>query len=192
MSDATPAGRADVTELLLDWSRGDKQALDRLMPLVSDDLRRMARAYLRREAPGHTLQPTALVNELYMRLVDRRRVSWQTRAQFFAFAAGVMRRILVDHARARRAAKRGSGAVTMALDESLGAAGPGPLDVLALDELLDGLSALDERQGRLVELRVFGGLTIAEAAEVLGVGEATVSRDWASARAFLHRELRRA
>ncbi len=182
-----------VTDLLLDWSQGDKQALDRLMPLVTDELRRMARGFLRREAPGHTLQPTALVNELYMRLVDRRRVSWQNRAQFFGFAAAVMRRILVDHARARRVAKRGAGALTLAFDESLGAgAASNLLDVLALDQVLDGLSALDERQGRLVELRVFGGLTISEAAEVLGVGEATVSRDWASARAFLHRELRRA
>jgi RNA polymerase sigma factor (TIGR02999 family) len=182
----------EVTDLLVRWSDGDQQALARLMPLVCDDLRRMAQVQLRREAPGHTLQPTALVNELYLRLAERRRVSWASRAQFFGFAANTMRRILVDHARARRAAKRGGGATRLTLEDTVGAAGPGPLDLLALDEILDNLAALDERQERLVELRVFGGLTIAEAAHVLGVAEATVSRDWATARAYLHRELKRA
>lgn len=184
------ACRSQVTQLLLDWSEGDRHALDRLMPLVVDELRRLAAAYLRREQAGHTLQPTALVNEVYLRLVDRRRVSWQNRAQFFGFAARTMRRILVDHARARRAAKRGGGAETLALDAALGVGDRAEVDLLALDDVLDRLAALDARQGRLVELRVFGGLTIAESAEALGVGEATVSRDWQSARAWLYRELR--
>lgn len=182
--------RSQVTQLLLDWSQGNEQALDRLMPLVVTELRRLAAAYLRREQPGHTLQPTALVNEVYLRLVDRRRVSWQNRAQFFGFAARTMRRILVDHARARRAAKRGGGGETLALDAALGVGDRGEVDLLALDEVLDRLAALDARQGRLVELRVFGGLTIAESAEALGVAAATISRDWQSARAWLYRELR--
>jgi RNA polymerase sigma factor (TIGR02999 family) len=179
-----------VTDLLLEWGRGDRTALDRMMPVVVDELKRLARACLRRESAGHTLQPTALVNEVYLRLVDQRRVTWRNRAQFFAFAAHTMRRILVDHARGRRAAKRGAGLPTVILDEALGVAAP-QLDLMALDDLLSALAALDERQGRLVELRVFGGLTIAESAEVLAVAEATVSRDWASARAWLYRELKR-
>jgi RNA polymerase sigma factor (TIGR02999 family) len=185
----TPA--SDVTELLLRWSQGDRQALDRLMPLVSAELRRLARGHLRREAPGHTLQPTALVNELYLRMVDRARVSWQCRAQFFAFAAQSMRRILVDHARARRRAKRGGGQPTLQLHDAMGAVAAPGFDVLDLERALTSLAALDERQGRLVELRVFGGLTIAESADVLGVGIATVNRDWASATAWLQRELTR-
>ena len=183
---------AAVTELLLEWGRGNKDALDRLIPLVSRELRRLARGHLRREPARHTLQPTALVNEVYLRLVDQRRVSWRNRVQFFAFVSHTMRRILVDHARAQRAAKRGARAATVALDEALTVAVPSPLDLLVLDDLLEALGALDARQARLVELRVFGGLTIAEAAEVLGIAEATVSRQWTSARAWLYRELKRA
>lgn len=186
------APRSDVTRLLQAWSAGDRAALDQLMPIVADELRRLARSHLRREGPGHTLQPTALVNEVYLRLVGHDRTHWRSRAQFFAFASQLMRRILVDHARARRAAKRGAGAATVALDEALDAAVRPEVDVLWLDQALDNLAALDSRQARLVELRVFGGLTIEESAELLGVGEATVSRDWASARAWLYRELKRA
>jgi RNA polymerase sigma factor (TIGR02999 family) len=162
------------------------------MPIVADELRRLARSHLRREPRGHTLQPTALVNEVYLRLVGQERSGWRGRAQFFAHASQVMRRILVDHARARRASKRGGGAATVALDDALDVASATQVDVLQLDEALDGLAAMDQRQARLVELRVFGGLTINESAELLGVGAATVSRDWASARAWLYRELKRA
>jgi RNA polymerase sigma factor (TIGR02999 family) len=180
---------APLTDLLHEWSQGRRDALDRLMPLVIAELRKLARGHLRREAPGHTLQPTALINEVYLRLAARQNVHWRARTQFFAFASRTMRRILVDHARARRAFKRGAGAA-VAFDASLRVA-RSPVDILALDELLSTLSALDERQAHLVELRIFAGLTIAEAADVLGVAEATVSRDWASARAWLARELKR-
>lgn len=181
--------RRDLTELLVAWSEGDRAALDALMPLVNDELRRMARGHLRRESPSHTLQPTALVNELYLRLTERRSVSWQSRAQFFAFAAQTMRRILVDHARRRRRAKRGGGAETVLLDESLGLGAAPNLEVLALDEALTDLATLDARRAQVVELRVFGGLSIEETAHVLGIGSATVNRDWAGAIAFLYRAL---
>ena len=181
----------EVTRLLQAWSAGDRSALDQLMSVVADELRRLARAHLRGEGPGHTLQPTALVNEVYLRLVGHERTHWRSRAQFFAHASQLMRRILVDHARAQRAAKRGGGAAAVTLDEALGLAARPEVDVLWLDEALDGLAALDPRQARLVELRVFGGLTIEESADLLGVGEATISRDWASARAWLYRELKR-
>lgn len=183
--------REEITDLLLEWSAGEAGALDRLMPVVNAELRRLARRYLARESPGHTLQPTALVNELYIRLVDRRRVQWQNRAHFFGFAAQTMRRILVDHARAQRAAKRGSGIPTVTLDEAVALPSGPDVDLIALDDALNALARMDQRQSRIVELRFFAGLTLQETAEVLDIGEATVSRDWASARAWLYRELTR-
>lgn len=182
----------DVTNLLLHWNQGHKEALDRLIPLVTEELHRLAQRHLRRESMDHTLQPTALVNECYLRLIDRKRVNWQNRAHFFAFAARTMRRILVDHARARRSAKRGSGVRAVPLDESLSIADVPDVEIIALDDALKILAQLDPRQSQLVELRFFAGLSIRETAEVLGIGEATVSRDWASARAWLRRELQRA
>ena len=158
------------------------------MPQVVDALRRIAQGYLRRE-PGHTLVPTALVNELYLRLAARHTVRWKNRAQFFAFAATTMRRILVDHTRLRDAAKRGDGAFRVTLGPDLAASGPREVELLALDQALDALARMDPRQARIVELRYFGGLTVREVAEVLDVGEATVVRDWASARAWLFARL---
>ena len=188
MSQVSP----DVTQLLLEWNDGHKQALDQLMPIVTEELRKLARSYLQDERDSHTLQPTALVNELYLRLVDRRRVTWQSRSHFFGFAATTMRRILVDHARAHRTAKRGGGVKTVTLDEALGLPDQPEIDLVALDDALHDLAKLDPRQSRLVELRFFAGLNIEEAAEVLGIGHATVSRDWTTAKAWLRRELRRA
>jgi RNA polymerase sigma factor (TIGR02999 family) len=180
-----------VTELLEAWSGGDREALDRLVPLVYAELRRRARAQLARERGAHTLQPTALVHEAFLRLVDQRGARWQNRAQFYAVAAQVMRRILVDHARARAAAKRGGDAVRVAL-EAVEESGASPeVDILALHQTLERLAAQDERQARVVELRYFGGLSVEETAEVLGVAEITVKRDWAMARAWLYRELAR-
>lgn len=179
-----------ITEILLRWNQDGKQALDELMPWVHDELRRLAASFLRAEAAGHTLQPTALVNECYLRLIDRKRVDWRDRAHFFGFAARTMRRILVEHARARHSAKRGSGLRVVPMEEVASAVGPSDVDLLTLDRALRELSRLDPRQGRVVELRFFGGLTIPEMAEVLGVSEATVSREWTSARAWLTRVLR--
>lgn len=183
--------RKDVTQLLLSWSDGDGQALEQLMPLVADELRRQARGYMAREGVGHTLQPTALVNEVYLRLVDRNRVHWQNRAHFFGFAANTMRRILVDHARKSRAAKRGGGARKITLDEALDVPDQGDVDLIALDEALQTLAEMSPRQSQIVEMRFFAGLTLDETAEVLGIGVATVSRDWTAARAWLFRELSR-
>lgn len=181
---------ADVTQVLLDWSRGDRTALDRLMPLVYAELRALAHRSLRHERTGHTLQGTALVHEAYLKLVDQRQVRWQDRAHFFAVAAQIMRRILVDHARRHGAAKRGSGKPVLPLGEADATAVAAPLlDWLALDRALDRLAALDERQARIVELRSFGGLTIEETAEVLQVSQATVKNEWSLARAWLYREL---
>jgi len=182
----------DVTQLLLDWNAGDAGALDALMPRVVGELRRVAGRFLRREQVGHTLQPTALVNEVYLRLIDRRRVSWQDRAHFFGFAARTMRRVLVDHARARSAAKRGGDEPPVTLVETPAAKeGADPVDVIALDEALHKLAALDEKQARVVELRFFAGLTVNETAEVSGIPRASVTRYWALAKAFLYRELSR-
>ena len=181
--------RHEITQLLLEWSQGDRQALDELMPRVTTQLRRLARHYLDGEKPGHTLQPTALVNELYLRLVDHTRISWQDRAHFFAFAARTMRRILVEHARMRQAAKRGSGVQFVGLDEARDCSDAPSVDVLALHDALKSLSELDERQSRIVELRVFAGLDLKETAEVLGISVATLSRDWVSAKAWLYGEL---
>lgn len=179
----------DITELLLAWNRGERAALDELMPLVVAELRRVAASYLQRERPNHTLEPTALVHELYLRLVDQRRVSWSDRVHFFAAAARTMRHLLVDYARARACEKRGSGALTISLDEA-GEVGATPeTDLLALDRALEHLAVLEPRQARVVELRFFAGLTLEETARSLGVADATVSRDWSFAKAWLYREL---
>jgi RNA polymerase sigma factor (TIGR02999 family) len=179
-----------ISQLLTKWSSGDESALEGLIPLVYDELRRLAKNYLRKERPGHTLQPTALVNEAYLRLADQKSMKWQNRAQFYGIAAQLMRRILVDHARLKHAEKRGGAeqqklSITTA-DEM--AAMP-DLDVLALHEALEELGAIDPQQARIVELKFFGGLSIEEIAEVLRVGHATVERDWKMARAWLRRQL---
>jgi RNA polymerase sigma factor (TIGR02999 family) len=185
--DASP----DLTGLLLAWSRGDEAALEELMPLVYADLRRMAARQLRHERSEHSLAPTALVHELYLRLIDQRRVTWQNRAQFFAIAARLMRRVLVDHARSRHARKRGGSMAVLSLDEAGElAAEQAILDVLVVDAALGRLAALDPDQARIVELRFFGGLTIEEMAPVLGRSTRTIKREWRLARAWLHRELR--
>jgi RNA polymerase sigma factor (TIGR02999 family) len=186
-----PSSRRDVTHLLQQWSAGDPSALGDLMPLVFDDLRQIARAQFQRETPGHTLQPTALVSEVYLRLCDQRQVHWDNRKQFFAFAAFLMRRILVDHAKGRHTAKRGGGLAALPLDEALAVPVPDEVDLVVLDQALDRLAAIDERQARLVELRFFVGLTNEEAAEVLGVSLTAVKRDWRTARVWLHREMTR-
>jgi len=178
-----------VTQLLVRCRDGDRAALDELLPLVYGELRRIAQSHLRRERAGHTLQSTALVHEAYLRLIGATRPGWQDRAHFFGIAANAMRQILVDHARARAAAKRGSGAERLELTESMSAGGEPEVDVLALDEALGRLAALDRVQARIVELRFFAGLTIDECAEALAISPATVKRDWTSARAWLHREL---
>lgn len=180
----------EVTALLGGWSRGEAAALDRLVPLVYDELRRLAGALLRHEREGHTLQPTALVHEAFLRLLGERRVDAPTRARFFAVAATAMRRVLVDHARTRRRLKRGGGETAVALPEELAGETPlAPIDVLALDVALDRLAGLDPQQVRIVELRYFAGLSIEETAALVGASPATVKRDWTSARAFLLREL---
>ena len=187
-----PSRAGNVTELLLSWGEGDTAALDRLVPLLYDDLRRVARGHLRRERPGHSLQATALVHEVFLRLVDVDRMTLKSRAHFFALSARLMRQILVDHARRQRASKRGGSATVISLNEASGAAAPtstSSVDVLALDEALDALSSLDARQCRVVELRFFAGLNIPEAADALGVSTATVEREWAMAKAWLHQRL---
>jgi RNA polymerase sigma factor (TIGR02999 family) len=183
--------QADVTRLLVQVTSGDRTAVDQLMPLVYDELRRIAAAHLRRERPGHTLQSTALVHEAYMRLIDQRNVEWRNRAQFFALASRMIRRILVDHARGSNAVKRGAGVPKLSLDEAIEVSGGRDLDLVALDDALEGLAKVDPEQSRLVELRYFGGLTIDETAEVMQTSAATVSREWSSARAWLFRELSR-
>jgi RNA polymerase sigma factor (TIGR02999 family) len=179
----------DVTALLGAWSRGDRTALNQLLPLVYAELRRIAARQLRRERAGHTLQPTALVHEVFIRLVDQRRADWQNRAQFFGVAAHVMRRILVDHARRHGASKRGDGVGTLAIDEAMDVAASDGMRVLWLDQALDRLEKVDEDLAKIVQLRAFGGLTIEEAADVLSVSPSTAKRDWRTARAWLIREL---
>ena len=179
----------NVTQLLVGWGKGDKAALDQLLPLVYEELRRQAARYLRRERAGHTLQTTALIHEAYLRLVDQRNVQWQNRAQFFGIAAQLMRRILVDHARTKKRAKRGGSDIRVSLGDALGSSKVQDLDVVALDEALDRLAEFDEQQSRIVELRFFSGLTVEETAEVLAISPATVKRDWSVARAWLHREI---
>lgn len=181
----------EITRLLADWSNGDRDALEKLTPLVYDELRRLAGRYLRQERAGHTLQSTALVHEAYMKLVGQNNVRWQNRAHFFGIAAQMIRRILVDYARARKADKRGSGAEKLSLDEAIALPGGQDLDLVALDDALEGLAKIDPRQSRLVELRFFAGLTIEETAEVMQMSLATAKRDWVSAKAWLSREVRR-
>ena len=178
-----------VTKLLLDWGAGNRADLDALTPLVYDELRRLAGHYLRRERPDHTLQSTALVHEAYMRLIDQRNVRWQNRAQFFGLAAELIRRILVDHARAKQAAKRGGTAVKLTLDEALDASAGRDLDLVRLDDSLKALAEVDAQQSRIVELRYFAGLTIEETAEALDISPATVKRDWVVAKAWLRRQM---
>ena len=182
--------QAGITQLLTRWSNGDQTALDKLMPLVYSELRRLANNYLRRERPDHTLQPTALVNEAYLKLIDQKTAKWQNRAQFYGIAAQLMRRILVDHARQHKAAKRGgSDQQRLSITSAGGLAAKPDLDVLALHEALEELATIDPQQERIVELKFFGGLSIEETAEVLGIGHATVERDWKMARAWLRRKL---
>ena len=183
-------GQADITELLIEWNGGNRAALEQLMPVVYDELRRIARRHLRGESPERTLQTTALVHEAYLKLIDQTRINWQNRAQFFGVAATMMRRILVDHARKRVRDKRGGNAVKISLDD-------GTIDVsderaaalVDLDEALQRLAAQDPQKARLVELRYFGGLSIEETAEILGVGTATVVRQWRTVKAWLYKEI---
>jgi RNA polymerase sigma factor (TIGR02999 family) len=181
----------DVTELLMAWGNGDQDALSRLMPLVYDELHRLAEGYMRREHAGHTLQTTALLNEAYIKLVDSSRVRWQNRAHFFAVAAQLMRRILVDFARNRRYQKRGGDWRQVTLGEGLGVVTNVDSDLVALDEALQELAKLDPRKARVVELRFFGGLSLEETAEALQISTDTVGRDWRAAKAWLKREVKR-
>ena len=181
----------EITQLLLAWNAGDERALERLMPLVQDELHRLAHRYMAGERPGHPLQTTALINEAYLRLVDASRVRWQNRAHFFAVSAQLMRRILVDVARARHKQKRGGDAVHVSLDEAMIVPRePGP-DLVALDEALKTLATFDARKSQVIELRFFGGLSVKDTADVLGVSPVTVMRDWGLAKAWLLRELDR-
>jgi RNA polymerase sigma factor (TIGR02999 family) len=186
-----PDTSAQITRLLDNWHQGDQKARDELIPLVYEELRRMARQRLWRQRPDHTLQSAALVNEAYLRLVQQKSPQWQNRAHFFGVAAQMMRNILVDYARNRLAAKRGGGAQRVNLETEFGPARQPEVDLLALDEGLKKLASLDAQQSRLVELRYFGGLSIEETAEVMGVSPATVKREWATARAWLQRELKK-
>lgn len=186
----TPSPR-DVTELLVDWSKGDQGALNELAPLVYDELHRLARRYLRRERANHTLQTTALVHEAYLRLVKEKNANWQNRVQFFGVASQLMRHILVDYARSHNAAKRGGDYIRLSFDEAMIVSEEKIEDLMAVDEALNSLAAIDLNQSRVVELRVFGGLTVEETAEVLGVSPRTVKREWSMAKAWLHRQLRK-
>jgi RNA polymerase sigma factor (TIGR02999 family) len=179
----------EVTQLLLAWKGGDDAALERLIPIVYEELRQTARRYMRRERPGHTLQTTALVNEVYLRLVDADRIGWQNRAHFLAVSAQLMRRVLVDFARRRQQLKRGGRFEQVTLDEPLIIAPGRDVDLLALDEALEALAKISHRQAQVIELRYFAGLSEDETAEALGVAVRTVRRDWSLARAWLYRQL---
>ena len=179
----------NVTQLLQDWSKGNQQALEELLPLIYNELRHLAHNFLYSERPGHTLQTTALAHEAYLKLIDQKSVHWQNRAHFFAIAAQAMRRILIDSARRRAAQKRGSAGEKVSLAEVSGISTESHTDLLALDEALNRLAAMDADQSRIIELRYFGGLTIEETAEVMKSSPATVKRDWQMARAWLHQEL---
>ena len=180
-----------VTELLADWTDGDQEALDKRIPLVYDELRRLASRQLRRERPEHTLQTTALVHEAYLRLVGQRNANWQNRAQFFGVAAQLMRRILVDYARTHKASKRGGNYRRISLSEGAILTEERDTDLTELDEVLDRLAGIDPQQSRVVELRIFGGLTVEETAEVMGISPRTVKREWSMARAWLHQQIKR-
>ena len=184
-----PPSSIEVTRLLKDWRDGDSGALDQLMPIVYAELRAIAARYLRRERPDHTLQPTALVNEAYLRLIDQKHVDWQNRAHFVGVAAQMMRRILVDHAKSHHRAKRGGGALRVTLDEEIAVSEERATDLVELDEALTALEAFDERKSRVVEMKYFGGLSVEETAESLHVSAETVMRDWRLAKAWLLREL---
>jgi RNA polymerase sigma factor (TIGR02999 family) len=179
----------EITQLLVAWSAGDQAALEKLTPLIYQELRRLAKRYMARENAGHMLQPTALVHEAYLRLIEQKHVRWQNRAHFFGISGKLMRRILVDMARARQQTKRGGAARQVALDEALVISKAPGEDLVALDEALRTLAAMDERKSRVVELRFFGGLTVKETAEVLHISPETVMRDWKFAKVWLHREL---
>jgi RNA polymerase sigma factor (TIGR02999 family) len=178
-----------LTELLQSWSKGDEGAIEKLMPLVYDELHRLAQRYMADERPGHTLQTTALVHEAYLRLVDTAHTNWDGRAHFFAVCARVMRRILVDWARSRQAEKRGGGLPSLELQEEIAVSGRSGTDLVAIDDALTALAAVDQRKGQIVELRFFGGLSVKETAEVLKVSEETVQRDWKLAKSWLRREM---
>lgn len=180
---------ADVTQLLLAWSDGDREALGKLTPLVYQELKKLAESYLRRERAGNSLQPTALAHEAFIKLIDQQHVRWQNRAHFYGIAAQAMRRILVDHARARLAEKRGCGGATVSLDEAVNVSGERADQLVALDEALKTLAELDPQQSHVVELKYFGGMTLEETAEVLGISRATVIREWQMAKAWLYGEL---
>lgn len=186
----TPSPK-EITQLLIDWSGGDKAALNELMPLVYDELRRLAHHYMSQERPGHTMQTTALVNEAYLRLVDQKNVSWQNRAHFFGIAAQLMRRILIDYARKHRSAKRGGEVRQVSLDEAAVMTEERAAELTALDEALENLASFDPQQSRVVELRFFGGLTIEETAEVMKLSVDMVKREWSTAKGWLYREMSR-
>ena len=186
----TTLPQTGVTELLVHWSQGDKEALNKLIPLVYDELHKLASRYLRRELPDHTLQTTALVHEAYLKLVDQRKANWENRVQFFAVAAQLMRRILVDYARGHRASKRGGDLCKVSLDEGLVSAEEKDAELLALDEALDRLAAIDPQQSRVVELRVFSGLSLEETAQALNISPRTVRREWSMAKAWLHQQIK--
>ena len=183
------AGQKEITGLLADWRDGDQSALEELLPLVYDDLRRLASSYMRRERPDHTLQTTALVHEAYLRLVQQRNVRWQTRAHFFAVAAQVMRHILVDYARGARRAKRGGGALQLELSDVALLSRERAEELIAVNTALESLNTIDPRKSRVFEMRYFGGMSVEEAAEALQVSPATVARDWRMAKAWLRREI---
>jgi RNA polymerase sigma factor (TIGR02999 family) len=184
----TPSS-SNVTQMLHDWSHGDREVLDKLVPVVYEELRRQAARYLKRERPGHTLQTTALIHEAYIRLIDQKNVHWQNRAHFYAISAKLMRRILVDHARSRQAAKRGGSDIKLPLEEAMITPEGREVDIVALDEALERLAAIDPQQSRVVELKFFSGMSVEETAEVLGVSTRTVKRDWNVAKAWLRREI---
>jgi RNA polymerase sigma factor (TIGR02999 family) len=186
-----PSPTNDVTQLLIQLTEGNRAVHDNLLPLIYDELRSLAANYLRRERSGHTLQPTALVHEAYLRLVDQTQVQWQNRAHFFGVAAQMMRRILVDHARGHNAGKRGSDFQKLSLDENIDVSGERATDLVALDDALKALAEIDEQKSRIVELRFFGGLSVEETAEVLGVSAPTVKRQWRMAKAWLYGQVKR-
>ena len=187
----TPKVSESVTQLLIEISNGDREAVDLLLPVIYDELRKLAANYLRRERPDHTLQPTALVHEAYLRLVDQTRVNWQNRAHFFGIAAQIMRRLLVDHARRHNAEKRGQDFQKLSLDENIDRAVDRSAELIALDDALKALTVFDPQKARIVELRYFGGLSIEETADVLGVTATTIKRHWRFAKAFLHGEMQK-
>jgi RNA polymerase sigma factor (TIGR02999 family) len=187
----TPKVSESVTQLLIEISNGDREAVDLLLPVIYDELRKLAANYLRRERPDHTLQPTALVHEAYLRLVDQTRVNWQNRAHFFGIAAQIMRRLLVDHARRHNAEKRGQDFQKLSLDENVDRAVERSTELIALDDALKALAAFDPQKARVVELRYFGGLSIEETADVMGVTATTIKRHWRFAKAWLHGEMQR-